>query len=233
MILLLDEVDLLSDRERNKDLLYLLSRSEKQYMLILLSNNPGFFEKIDASARSSLQLERVFFRNYNALEIADILRMRCEEAGCRSREDELVQIASLTYKDDHGDVRVALKALLYLLMGRYPSVQKCFGAARRDLYSDLVEDQSDAVLMILKAATDSREKLVKPVYAYYRQLCERHREAPYSYMHFYNHLSYLQSIGLLVLVATRVHRGTSNSIELLFEQAILERVFQRRIGTDS
>ena len=135
MILVLDEVDLLSDRERNKDLLYLLSRSEKRYMLVLLSNNLGFFEKIDLSARSSLQLERIFFRNYNAPEIGKILEMRCGEGGCRYDSAQLAQIAALTCRHNHGDVRVAIKSLQYLLTGRFDAVEDCFKSARHTVRS--------------------------------------------------------------------------------------------------
>jgi len=231
LILVLDEVDLLSDRDRNKDLLYLLSRSEKRYMLVLLSNNPGFYNRIDLSARSSLQLERIFFRNYNASEILEILGMRCSEGGCEHQEGDLAKVAALTSRDGHGDVRIAMKALLYLLTGRAASVEACFEAARQDLYLDLVAHQSDAVLLILKAASMSSQKLVKPVYERYRQICGRFREVPYTYMHFYNHLSYLQSVGLLILVAARVHRGTSRSIEFLFDERVLEKVFRLRFGS--
>ncbi len=38
-VLVLDEVDLLSDKDRNKDILYFASRSAESYMTILLSNN--------------------------------------------------------------------------------------------------------------------------------------------------------------------------------------------------
>ena len=46
-VFILDEVDLMSEKDKNKDILYLISRSDRNYMAILLSNNPKFFLKFD------------------------------------------------------------------------------------------------------------------------------------------------------------------------------------------
>ena len=75
----------------------------------------------------------------------------------------MAKIAALTCKDNHGDVRVAIKTLQYLFMGRFETVEDSFEAAKQDLYLDLVLDQSDSVLLILKAVASCQEKLVKPV----------------------------------------------------------------------
>lgn len=47
-VLVLDEVDLLSDND-NKDILYLISRSPENYMAVLLSNNPKVLNLLDES----------------------------------------------------------------------------------------------------------------------------------------------------------------------------------------
>jgi len=39
-VVVLDEVDLMSPKDRRREILYLLSRSENPYMFIMLSNNP-------------------------------------------------------------------------------------------------------------------------------------------------------------------------------------------------
>ena len=41
-VFVLDEVDLISEKDKNKDILYLISRSPNNYMALLLSNNPKF-----------------------------------------------------------------------------------------------------------------------------------------------------------------------------------------------
>ena len=69
-VFILDEVDLMSEKDRRKDILYLISRSPNNYMAVLLSNNPKFIGSLDESTRSSLQPEIIHFRSYNALELA-------------------------------------------------------------------------------------------------------------------------------------------------------------------
>ena len=55
-------------------------------------------------------------------------------------------------------------------------------------------------------------------------------EVPFSYMHFYNHLSYLQSCGLILLVATKVGRAYTNQIRLLFDPEVESSTFKARFG---
>jgi hypothetical protein len=47
-------------------------------------------------------------------------------------------------------------------------------------------------------------------------------------MHFYSNLSYLQSLGLLVLISTKVHRTYANRIQLTFDPTILTTVWSMR-----
>jgi archaeal cell division control protein 6 len=72
-VVILDEVDLLSEKDKHKDILYLLSRSTNNYMTILLSNNPKFANSLDQSILSSLQPEIIHFSSYDAMEIESIL----------------------------------------------------------------------------------------------------------------------------------------------------------------
>ena len=73
VILILDEVDLISEKDRNKDILYLLSRSPNNYMAILLSNNPRFHTLLDPSIKSTLQPEIVHFKDYSGQQVFEIL----------------------------------------------------------------------------------------------------------------------------------------------------------------
>lgn len=228
LVVILDEVDLLSDREKNRDILYFLSRSEKKYMVILLSNNPSFYNKIDLSTKSTLQLEKMHFRNYNAEEVYEILKSRCKEGLKQYRYEDLRKISALTSKESNGDIRIAIKTLQYTVTTKYDRIETNFEKAREDIYFDLLFNQSDQIILILKAIQSTREKLVKIVYTTYKKLCRAHTESAFSYMHFYNNLSYLQSMGLILMIATKVHRGKSNSIELLFDEGILKQIFSQR-----
>lgn len=55
VVLLLDELDLLSHKDRNEDIPYLLSRSQKDYMAVLLNNSPKFLDLLDDSVWRTLQ----------------------------------------------------------------------------------------------------------------------------------------------------------------------------------
>lgn len=228
LVVILDEIDLLSLRDKRNDILYYLSRSERSYMVILLSNNPSFYNKIDMSAKSTLQLEKMHFRNYNAGEVYEILKYRCKEGVNQYSHEDLKKIAALTARESNGDVRIAIKTLQYTVTKKYDRIETNFEKAREDIFLDLLLNQSDQIVLILKAVQLSKQKLVKVVYERYRDLCGKHKENAYSYMHFYNNLSYLQSIGLILLIATKVHRGKSNSIELLFDEGILNQTFSER-----
>ncbi len=75
-VIILDEVHLWAPKERQRELLYFLSRDKRNYLLIMLSNDPRFLSEIDQSVRSTLQPELLHFQNYDAGEIASILDER-------------------------------------------------------------------------------------------------------------------------------------------------------------
>jgi cell division control protein 6 len=228
LILVLDEVDLLSDKDRHKDILYLLARSPKNYMAVLLSNHPKFLNKLDESIRSSLQPEMVHFRNYDAQEILAILRDRARLGLRQFQEEKLARIAALTTRTTNSDVRVAIKTLYYVALEQVPNVEEIFDRARRDILKDVLADLNDRNLLILQAASEAREPFVKEVYARYCRISQAASEEPFSYVYFYSSLSYLQSIGLILLLSTKVGRTYTNRIQLLFDPELLEVIGRAR-----
>lgn len=230
LILILDEVDLLSEKDRHKDILYLLARSERNPMAILLSNHPKFLSRLDESIRSSLQPEVIFFRNYDANEVAAILRDRAR-LGLHDHPPGLVdQVAALTVRSTNADVRVAIKTLYYAALEQTADIRPLFDRARRDLTSDVLTDLNARNLLILKAAADTPEPFVKAVYDHYCRLSLEQHEEPFSYMYFYTSLSYLQSIGLILLLSTKVGRTYTNRIQVLFDRELFEGIWRGRYG---
>jgi hypothetical protein len=65
-------------RGEDREILYFLSHSEKPYMVIMLSNTSHIIKQLDAATRNSLQPYPVYFRNYDADQIYQILRDRAE-----------------------------------------------------------------------------------------------------------------------------------------------------------
>jgi Cdc6-like AAA superfamily ATPase len=228
VVFVLDEVDLLSEKDRHKDILYFVSRSARNYMAILLSNNPKFLNLLDESIQSTLQPEIVHFRNYDATEIEQILLGRALTGLKTITEPILGQIAALTARSTNSDVRVAIKTLYLWALEPQVLIAEHFEKARRDIMFDVIKDLNDKNLLILKAVLDEPDGFAKDVYQSYRRTSVRVHEEPFSYMHFYSNLSYLQSLGLIVLISTKVHRTYTNRIQLTFDPNILETIWTLR-----
>jgi cell division control protein 6 len=230
MVFVLDEVDLISEKDKHKDILYLISRSPNNYMAILLSNNPKFLSPLDESIKSTLQPEIVHFRNYDATEIEQILVDRAE-IGLRTIPEEIPsQIAAMTAKNTNSDVRVAIKTLYLSALEPQTSLSKHFEKARRDIVFDVIRDLNDRNLLVLKAVLDRSEGFAKDIYQSYRRISATVHEEPFSYMHFYSNLSYLQSLGLVVLISTKVQRTYANRIQLTFDPSILATIWTMRFA---
>jgi Cdc6-like AAA superfamily ATPase len=227
-VVILDEVDLLSEKDKHKDILYLLSRSTNNYMTILLSNNPKFANSLDQSIMSSLQPEIIHFSSYDAMEIESILIDRAK-TGLKSIPDsQIKQISAMTGKNTNSDVRVAIKTLYLWALEPEVGLTEHFEKARRDIMFDVVKDLNDKNLLILKAAQSQMSGYVKEIYHVYKKISRQYNEEPFSYMHFYSNLSYLQSLGLILLISTKVDRTYTNRIQLTFDPAILDTIWKIR-----
>ena len=229
VVFVLDEVDLISDKDRRMEILYLISRSPQNYMAVLLSNNPRFLNSLDESIRSTLQPELIHFRNYGAEEILEILRERAQAGIVRPLSKALPQIAALVAKHTNSDVRVAIKTLYYFALQPKADLKQIFEQARRDIVRDVIADLTDPNLLILKAAGGTDPGHVKSVYERYRELSRQVHEEPFSYVYFYSSLSYLQSLGLILLLSTKVGRAYTNRIQLLFDPEVLDSIWATRM----
>ena len=230
-VLVLDEVDFISNKDRHKEILYLMSRCPENYMLVLLANNPKFVKKIDARTRSTLNPVPLHFRNYDALQMLDILKQRAREGLKCCMPGLLQRIAGLVVKHTNSDVRIALKTLYYVATEKGADVQRSFEAAQRDLMEDVISDLNYNNLLVLKAVSRTSSHLAKEVYRQYAALCARKSEKPLCYAYFYNNLSYLQSLGLILLASAKVGRTYSNRIGLLFDPELLGNAYGVRFET--
>ena len=229
-VVVLDEVDLMSPKDKNREILYMLSRSEQPYMVIMLSNSPHVLKQLDAATRSSLQPVPLHFKNYNAEQIHQILRDRAARGLHHWQEENLARIAALTTRLTNADARVAIKTLKYTVTMPADNLDQCFEKARRDIVVDMVSDLSDANLMILWAVATSRSDLAKQIYQRYCRFSLDQQDKPFSYVYFYANLSYLQSVGLLALAATKVERTYTNRVLLTFDAPIVASLCKLRFG---
>jgi len=229
-VVVLDEVDLMSPKDKRRDILYMLSRSEQPYMVIMLSNSPNVLKQLDAATRSSLQPVPLHFRNYDAEQIHEIIKDRAKQ-GLRTWDDgSLGKIAALTTRMTNADARVAIKTLKYTVTKPGEDLANCFERARRDIVVDMVNDLSDPSLMILWAAATSKSDLAKDIYRRYCRFSQTQHEKPFSYVYFYSNLSYLQSVGLVALVSTKVGRTYTNRVLLTFDPAIADSLCKLRFS---
>ncbi len=229
-IIVLDEIDLMSPKDKTREILYLLSRSEKPYMVIMLSNNYQVLKDLDAATRSSLQPATVYFKNYDAPQILEILRERARQGLHQWQEEKLAQISALTARKTNGDARVAIKTLYHAVTEPQMAVEECFERARKDILTDMIHDLSDPSLLILNATATCRSAFAKDIYKKYCQISLSHNEPPFSYVYFYSYLSHFQSMGLVALISTKVGRTYANRVMLTFEEAMLEPVIHGRLG---
>jgi len=227
-VVVLDEIDLMSPKDRRREILYLLSRSPKPFMVVMLSNNPHVLKELDAATRSSLQPVPLHFRNYNAEQIRRILQERAERGLRRWDPGQIAEIAAHTTARTNADVRVAIKTLFYSVTKPERALRDCFEDARRDLIVDMVNDVSDATLHILWAIASAESDLAKDIYKRYCRLSQAQAEKPFSYVHFYSNLGYLQSCGLATLLSTKVGRAYTNRILLAFDPAIAREICRLR-----
>ena len=230
VVFILDEIDMMSEKDKQKEILYRISRSRQNYMAVLLSNNPKFLHSLDQSTLSSLQPEISHFKNYHATEIEQILRHRAQ-VGLKFMPDQQIrQIAALTVKNTNSDVRVALKALYRWALEPDIAVEEHFETARRDILVEVIRDLNDKNLLILKAVQKSGDGYVKDIYHTYQNLSVHYGEEPFSYAYFYTNLSYLQSLGLILMISTKVGRTYTNRIQLTFDPQVLESLWPGRFG---
>jgi len=228
-VVLLDEIDLMSAKDKNREILYLLSRSRNPYMVIMLSNNYRFLQDLDSSTKSTLQPVSIYFKNYNAAHIQEILQQRAKQGLHKCEDGKLSQIAALTTRKSNSDARVAIKTLFYSVTKDSKDIEECFEKARKDIVFDMIHDLSDENLMILQATATSRSDFAKEIYQRYRRISMVHNERPFSYVYFYSNLSCLQSMGLVALIATKVGRTYPNRVMLTFEKQVLETVCKLKL----
>jgi Cdc6-like AAA superfamily ATPase len=140
------------------------------------------------------------------------------------------EIAAMTVKNTNSDVRVAIKTLYLWALQPGVSLREHFEKARRDIMFDVVKDLNDKNLLILKAALSHQDSFVKDIYEAYRRISAQYNEEPFSYVHFYSNLSYLQSLGLILLISTKVNRTYTNRVQLTFDRSILGTIWGIRFG---
>lgn len=116
VIFILDEIDLLVGRRPNDEpayskLLYQLSRAsntneiEGRVSVAALTNDPKFMEDIDGRAESSFNPRDVYFPDYDATQLREILDNRRDAFRQDALEDDVIPLVAAFAAQSHGDAR--------------------------------------------------------------------------------------------------------------------------------
>jgi ATP-dependent Clp protease ATP-binding subunit ClpA len=137
LIFILDEVDLLSEKDRHKDLLYLLARSPHNYMAVLLSNHPKFLNRLD---------ETIVFHPLSREQIGKIVYILLRDIEKRLGEENLA-------------IRLTEEAVAFLVNIGYDTK---FGARplKRSIQRYIEDPLSEKILMAEFAPGDEIEVLL-------------------------------------------------------------------------
>ncbi len=119
VIFILDEIDLLVGRRENDEpayskLLYQLSRAsntneiEGRVSVAALTNDPKFMEDIDGRAESSFNPRDVYFPDYDANQLREILENRRDAFRQDALEDDVIPLVAAFAAQSHGDARKAI-----------------------------------------------------------------------------------------------------------------------------
>ena len=119
VIFILDEIDLLVGRRENDEpayskLLYQLSRAsntneiEGRVSVAALTNDPKFMEDIDGRAESSFNPRDVYFPDYDANQLREILENRRDAFREDALKDDVIPLVAAFAAQSHGDARKAI-----------------------------------------------------------------------------------------------------------------------------
>jgi cell division control protein 6 len=119
VIFILDEIDLLVGRRTNDEpayskLLYQLSRAsdtnqiEGRVSVAALTNDPKFMENIDGRAESSFNPRDLYFPDYDATQLREILDNRRDAFRPDTLDDDVIPLVAAFAAQSHGDARKAI-----------------------------------------------------------------------------------------------------------------------------
>ncbi|MFA5173911.1 MAG: orc1/cdc6 family replication initiation protein [Candidatus Pacearchaeota archaeon] len=243
LILILDEVDEVVKRISDH-FLYNLTRLNSdlkniQITLIGISNDLRFLDQLDPRVRSSLSEEELIFPPYNALQLQDILKKRCDvafEKGVVS--DGVIAKCAAFAAREHGDARRALDLLRVAgeIAEREGSskieikhIDSANDKIERDKILDIIETEPKQFQLVLYSIFKLIEKTKESIftgdiYAYYQELCKHTNTDVLTQRRVSDILAEFDMLGLInARVISKGRQGRTREIKLAIPNNILER----------
>ncbi len=238
VILALDEFDSLIEKE-GSDAVYKLTRLQEmrqgkpqRLSFIFILRDLKALEKLDESARSTLQRSIISLERYGKTQLVDILNDRVSmafEFGA-VQEDIVELVAELAFKET-GNARFGIELLWRA--GKYADAEdaeavgpECVRTAissiipgvRRSELAGLSLHEKLFLLAIARYFKENEQAYapLSEVEKTYAVICEEFNEKPHSHTQVWNYAQFLSSLGILKTeVATSTTRGRSTQVSLL------------------
>ncbi len=261
LILVLDEIDQLI-KKTGDEIIYNLTRinselKQAQISIIGISNDLMFANHIDPRVKSSLSEEEVLFHPYNALQIQDILRKRCEQAFKPGKiDDGVIPKCSAYAAREHGDARRAIDLLRVAgeLAERTKDekvmikhIDLAEEKIERERIVDVVKTQPKqfqavlfAVFSLLnnqKVKNKKRAIFTGDVYDIYKERCSEMGLRPITQRRISDIIAELDMLGLInAKVISKGRFGRTREIHLAIPSHLLDKVFlilAQELGVDN
>jgi cell division control protein 6 len=224
-VIAIDDADFLEDFE----FLNYFSRNSRA-SIILLAQSIQFSKRIDEATYSSLQPSKIYFSEYNADDLYQILRMRAEDGLREWNEGVLRLISAITARDYRGDARVAIRSLFRVAIidawRDEERVKSAISEASREVEEMCLRELRDQDLIALYAV--SRVKETNKAYLVFNEYMEKIEGRTLTKPVFFKTLNYLQNLGLITEIRKRVGRYYTIEVDLLIASEMVEKEFKTR-----
>ena len=158
VVVCLDEADQLIFKEPGAlyNLLRVNQYVDKDITIVLISNNPHIFAKLESRVTSSLNVEEIEFKPYNITEMKEILKERSKYA-FHSFESAAILLAANQAVTKGGDVRIGLQCLQ---KGGRNAEKKGDSKLKVSYMKDVVKAVNDVKSEIVKKKVNENEKII-------------------------------------------------------------------------
>jgi archaeal cell division control protein 6 len=247
IVFVFDEVDQMI-KKMDSNFLYSFTRlnqelSQAQISLIGISNEVTFLENIDPRVRSSLGEEEFVFHPYNAIQLQDILKERCDAAFKEDVvADGVIAKCAAYAAREHGDARRALDLLRIAAELSEREGEPKIGEdyidlanlkMERDKILDIVEGEPKQFKLVLysimeltKAASDKKERFYTgDVYNHYQDVCDQTKTDALTQRRISDILAEIDMLGLInAKVISKGRHGRTREIRLSVPTNLFDKV---------
>ena len=229
---ILDEYDKMKVTRDHKNpydvLINIFSRMGSHVCVTVVANNKNILNNIEPATKSSFSPQKLYFRDYNALEVTNILKDRCSLAFSDGIIDGSVigRFGAWIYRSGV-DLRTSLKILLNAGRkmanngGKYITFEdllQAFKEVERNMMSDVISKLNDSEILLIHAIAsaqknrNAKEVEKNTVYSAYCDLCNNLGLQPLTWKHLITYIC--PKIEALHIINSEVHgrgkgKGTS------------------------